>query len=204
MLKNKIKIWLAYLMQGLIFSYIILALCQKDYLNLFGGIICLSITFLPLIIKRKWRITLPWTLNFLIVLSLYLYVGGQIMGWYATLSPFYDKIGHLIGSATVALLGFALTVIIKNFSELSLTKKQMVFFIVIFAMAIGTLWEIGEFATDQILGTNAQKGLSDTMYDLIFDLLGGLFIALLIQTKFEKIRKNIIPKILKQTLKKNL
>ncbi len=204
MLKDKIKIWLAYLMQGLISSYLILALYHKDYLNLFSGIICLSITFLPLIIKRKWRITLPWTLNFLIVFSLYLYVGGQIMGWYITFSPFYDKFGHLVGSATVALLGFALTIIIKNFSKLSLTKKQMVFFIVIFTMAIGALWEIGEFVTDQILGTNAQKGLSDTMYDLIFDLLGGLFIALLIQTNFEKIRKIILPKILKQISKKNL
>jgi hypothetical protein len=44
-----------------------------------------------------------------------------------------------------------------------------------FAVAIGALWEIFEFAMDQIFGTNMQKsGLLDTMADLIVDCIGGL------------------------------
>jgi hypothetical protein len=48
------------------------------------------------------------------------------------------------------------------------------------------LWEIFEFATDHFLGTTMQKpmfgdssGLTDTMWDLIVDMLGALTISLL-------------------------
>ncbi len=43
-----------------------------------------------------------------------------------------------------------------------------------FAVAIGTMWEIFEFAMDQTFGMNMQKsGLMDTMTDLIVDVIGG-------------------------------
>jgi uncharacterized membrane protein YjdF len=44
------------------------------------------------------------------------------------------------------------------------------------AMAIGGIWEIFEFAMDQVFGMNMQKsGLIDPMWDLIVDALGPLF-----------------------------
>ncbi len=42
------------------------------------------------------------------------------------------------------------------------------------ALAAGALWEIGEYASDSLLGTFTQAGNDDTMRDLIFDLAGGL------------------------------
>ena len=43
-----------------------------------------------------------------------------------------------------------------------------------FAITIGALWEIFEFAMDQVFGLNMQKtGLVDTMWDLIVDTLGA-------------------------------
>ncbi len=42
------------------------------------------------------------------------------------------------------------------------------------AVAIGALWEVFEFAMDQLFGLNMQKsGLVDTMADLIVDILGA-------------------------------
>jgi hypothetical protein len=46
-------------------------------------------------------------------------------------------------------------------------------------MAMGVTWEIGEFLSDQILLTQAQHGLNDTMLDLIFDLIGGGVVSIL-------------------------
>ena len=44
-----------------------------------------------------------------------------------------------------------------------------------FALAIGAMWEVFEFAMDQSFGTNMQKsGLDDTMGDLIVDMGGAL------------------------------
>ena len=198
-LKEKSSIWLAYIMQALIFIYIILAFIKKDYLDVFGGIIALFITFMPLILKRKFKITLPWTLNFLIVLSLYLHMGGQVREWYIIFYPVYDKIGHFIGSATVALLGFASVLILDKFTDLKINKKQIIFFIIIFTMAIGAFWEIGEFILDQTIGTNAQHGLEDTMYDMIFNFIGSIFIAIIAIIKFEeKSKDKIVREIVKE------
>ena len=48
-----------------------------------------------------------------------------------------------------------------------------------FAVAIGTLWEVFEFAMDALFGLNMQKsGLMDTMGDLIVDVIGALIGAL--------------------------
>jgi uncharacterized membrane protein YjdF len=59
------------------------------------------------------------------------------------------------------------------------------FFAFCFALAVGALWEIFEFAMDGLLGMNMQKpflgdpsGLADTMWDLIVDALGAMAIAL--------------------------
>ena len=59
-------------------------------------------------------------------------------------------------------------------------------FAFLFAVTVGTLWEIFEFAMDQIVGTNMQKpmlgdpsGLTDTMWDMIVNALGALAISAL-------------------------
>lgn len=47
------------------------------------------------------------------------------------------------------------------------------------ALAAGAVWEIGEFASDQLLRTATQNGNADTMSDLCFDLVGGVAAGLL-------------------------
>ena len=39
-------------------------------------------------------------------------------------------------------------------------------------------WEIGEYATDQLLGTTVQVGLPDTMEDLVAGMAGGIVMVL--------------------------
>lgn len=59
-------------------------------------------------------------------------------------------------------------------------------FAFVFAVALGALWEVFEFAMDSLFGMNMQKailgdpsGLTDTMWDLIVDAAGALVIAVL-------------------------
>jgi len=46
-----------------------------------------------------------------------------------------------------------------------------------FALAIGAAWEIIEFLIDTVFDTHMQKGLQDTMGDLIVDGLGAAFVS---------------------------
>jgi hypothetical protein len=41
------------------------------------------------------------------------------------------------------------------------------------AVASAVLWEFAEFLSDRYLGTNTQKGLEDTLLDLLLGLIGG-------------------------------
>ncbi len=179
MLREKIGIYLAYLMQMLIVVYAVYSVYTRDYFWAIWGLFALILTLTPLMLKRKFHVTLPWELNFLIVLSLYLSVSGNVQGWYYLFYPFYDKVAHLVSSITIAVLGFVAAVIMDRYTEIKMNRPMIVFFIIIFTMAIGSFWEITEFVSDNLFGTQLQPGLRDTMYDLIFDLAGGTIIGVL-------------------------
>jgi uncharacterized membrane protein YjdF len=179
MLREKIGIYFAYLMQMLIVVYAVYSLYIKDYIWAIWGLFALILTLTPLMLKRRFHVTLPWELNFLIVLSLYLSVGGNVRGWYHLFYPFYDKVAHLVSSITVAVLGFVAAVIMDRYTEIKLNRPMIVFFVIIFTMSLGAFWEITEFLSDNLFGTQLQVGLGDTMYDLIFDLAGGIIIGVL-------------------------
>ncbi len=192
----------SYLMQAFIVILIIIAVYRKDYTAVLWGIIALFVTSLPLLIKRRWKVTLPLSLIFLIFLSLFLHVAGVTTNWYQAFYPFYDKFGHLIGSFTVALLGFTSVLIIDWYTHVELNDKSIIVFIIIFTVAMGAFWEIGEFASDQFLKTNSQPSLNDTMFDLIFDLVGGILASVIAVFKLKHGRKNLLQKMFEKVSKK--
>jgi hypothetical protein len=49
-----------------------------------------------------------------------------------------------------------------------------------FAQGLGSIWEIFEFAMDQLFGLNMQKsGIVDTMWDMIVNAIAAFAISLL-------------------------
>ncbi len=179
MLREKIGIYFAYLMQMLIAVYAVYSLHIGDYVWAVWGLFAFILTLTPVMLKRRFHVALPWELNFLIVLSLYLPVSGNVLGWYHLFYPFYDKIAHLVSSITLAVLGFVAAVIMDRYTEIKMNRPLIVFFVIIFTMALGAFWEITEFLSDNLFGTQLQVCLGDTMYDLIFDFVGGIIIGLL-------------------------
>jgi hypothetical protein len=141
------------------------------------GVFFSFLTFTPMLIKKRFRITLPVELNFLATLILYFHLGGGIRGWYE-LFPWYDKVIHFLSSAAVAAMGFIIVVIMDQYiKDIKINRQFIIFFVIIFTMAMGVFWEIGEFMADQMFGSYWQAGLLDTMYDLICDLIGGVIVG---------------------------
>lgn len=170
-------ILLAYAVQGLILLNVGYSVAIGDYFLAIVGFFGFLVTTVPYIVSRRTDICMPWEVNLLIAISLYLHVAGHISAYYDLFSPYYDKIAHFVSSITISVLGFAMVLIVDRYSGLRLTRPMIIFFIVIFTMALGAFWEIYEFTFDTIFGTELQHGLEDTMYDLIFDLVGALIIA---------------------------
>jgi hypothetical protein len=171
--------YFSYLLQLLIVVNVLYTLAVGAYSLALGGVIALGLTLVPSVLNRHSEITLPWEINLLIALSLYLHVAGGVWGWYEIFYPYYDKIAHLASGITVSVLGFVIVLLIDRFSHLCLTRLMIVYFIILFTMGLGAIWEIYEFVFDTLFGTNLQHGLDDTMLDLIFDLGAAVFIALI-------------------------
>jgi uncharacterized membrane protein YjdF len=171
-------LYLAYLFQSLIAANILIAFSIGDYSQVFGGIIALGLTMVPAVITRRWSIVLPWQVNLLIALSLYLHIAGGVLGYYDIYYPYYDKVAHLISGITVSVLAFVVVLLLDRFSRLNLSRWMIVGFIIIAAMAMEGFWEIYEWLFDTFLGTTLQHGLDDTMLDMIFVLVGAVIVAL--------------------------
>lgn len=170
-------ILLAYAVQGLILVEVGYSFARGDYFLGFVSSFAFFLTTVPYIVRRRSDISMPWEVNLLIALALFLHVAGHVSDYYILFSPYYDKIAHFVSSITISVLGFVLVLLVDRYSGLRLTRSMIIFFIVIFTMALGAFWEIYEYLFDTFLGTALQHGLDDTMTDLIFDLFGAVIIA---------------------------
>ena len=134
-----------------------------------AAVISLLVSFIPSILRRDLKLVLPIELNFWIVLSLFLHVVGGFSGFYDHV-PGWDHLTHAMSATLIGALGFVVVVAVDKYvASIRLPRRFLGFFILMFTMAMGVLWEIMEFANDSLLGTHLQYGLTDTMLDLLFD-----------------------------------
>ena len=103
---------------------------------------------------------------------------GLQLNFYATLW-WWDKMAHLLGSAIVGALGFYGVYALERAGKIQVGLGMIALFTFIFAVAIGAVWEVGEYASDIVLDTHNQAGNTDTMVDLINDSVAGLIVAIL-------------------------
>ncbi len=144
--------------------------------------IILCITFLPLLLGQRFQVKIPHEFESLAVVFVYMSLFlGEVQGYYARFW-WWDIVLHTGSGFLLGILGFLLVYVLneKEDIELDLHPKFIAFFAFIFAMGMGSVWEIFEFSMDQLFGMNMQKsGLVDTMWDLIVYGVGALIISIL-------------------------
>lgn len=149
------------------------------YMDAFNAFLCFLLTYLPAIINKK-AIYLPKFLQVVmmvfIFLSMYL---GEINRVYAKL-PGFDKFLHTSSGLILGVIGFILVYELngKKNVGIKLSPFFACVFAFVFSVAAGAIWEIYEFACDQLFGWNMQNwkatGVEDTMWDIIVDSIGAL------------------------------
>jgi len=163
---------------------------KSDYVLMF--IQCalgILVMFLPSMIERRWRIEVPGAMYFAFVAFLYaaIYLGETPMLFalaFLVLFTIGGFSGLMLGS-----LGFSVVSLLNDSEKVSIRLSPLfvALFAFSFAVSLGVLWEVYEFALDGLLGLNMQKyaledgtrlvgrgALADTMGDLIVDSLGAL------------------------------
>lgn len=160
----------------------VLLFWQERYQSGAETILILIITFLPTALDKHFQVKIPYEFESLAVLFIYLSLFlGEVHGYYLKYW-WWDSALHLGSGLLLGILGFLLVYVMneKRGSELGLKPAFMAIFAFMFAMGIAALWEIFEFAMDQLFNLTMQEtGLVDTMWDLIIDGIGALVISLL-------------------------
>jgi len=157
-----------------------LSLVERQWLNAFIIMGIVLLTALPRILGKRFDVYIPSEFRFLTTLliftSLFL---GEIHGYY-TRFWWWDLVLHGGSGLLMGIFGFLLVHVLNQEEDihLHLTIGFVAFFAFTFSLAIGSLWEIFEFAMDYFFGLNMQKsGLFDTMADLIVNAAGTLIIS---------------------------
>lgn len=203
----------------LIFSIILSTVCLGlfFYTLLFAyndrllNYLTISILFMAIyILERIFKIHLSDLIHTIYFLFIFFYAYlGFIINFYGVF-PHYDKIMHSGFGYIGSLFGLFIICQLTKIDKLNNT------FILIFIFAIslmcGALWEIFEFLTDNVLKTNMQgpilntidglkiRDVKDSMYDLICNLIGAIVFIVhynFFKNKafFQKIQKDFSKKL---------
>jgi hypothetical protein len=148
------------------------------------SLFALLITVLPNILEWKYDVPIGVGLTLWISLGVFLHTlgTGYLYGDYM----WYHNLTHAISGSLIAAIGYAsFRAVDEHSAAVRFPSTFMFVLIVLFVVAVGVAWEIGEFLTDQLLVTDSgngvvlvQYGLADTLTDLLFDFVGGVLVAL--------------------------
>lgn len=168
---------------------------KADYLlMLIQCLLGTLVMMLPTFLEKRFKVVVPGAVVIMYYVFLYcaIYL-GEIRNFYY-LIPYWDSILHAFSGAMLGALGFILVDILNKDEHVrvNLSPFFVSVFAFCFALAVGSLWEVYEFACDSALGLNMQKhtteagvalmgteALSDTMKDIIVDALSALAVSVL-------------------------
>jgi hypothetical protein len=169
--RKLLLLYVTWLLLGVTAAY---SLVNGQYEVAFTALWTLALTMIPFLLPGLMGVQLPE--GFTVAIALFL-CGTIFLG---EMAGFYDRYwwwdimlhgGSAIG---LGLAGVILMLILIKGDRLSAAPLAVSLFAFSFAVAMGVLWEIYEFAMDEIFGMNMQKsGLVDTMWDLIVDCIGA-------------------------------
>ena len=168
---------------------------KSDYLLMLTQcLLGLIVMMIPPLFTHKLKVMVPSFMTILYYVFLYCSIFlGEIFGFYYNL-PNWDLMLHAMSGAMLGVLGFLIVDWLNKDEHVKLSMNP--FFVSLFAFSfalmIGTLWEIYEFAFDRALGLNMQKftladgtplvgaaALADTMEDIIIDTLAALAVSVI-------------------------
>ncbi len=145
--------------------------------------VALVLMELPALLERNYGLPMDTRLTLWIVVPVFLHAIGTV-GLYQSIG-LWDQLTHALSSSLVAAAGYTtVRALDVHADSIYLPKEFMFVFILLFTLAFGVLWELLEFGLDGVAsmtGTQsilAQYSLDNTMFDLVFDTVGGVVVAI--------------------------
>lgn len=149
------------------------AVVIDDTTRLYVVIVSMFLVLLPLLVEKKFAINLPAGTKTMIAFALFLHVAGGINRWYWKFMPYYDKLAHVVSALALGLVIFSFFLLL-DYWEIRISPSRMYAGIFILTLAFGLCWEVGEYYIDVLVKSSYNNGLTDSLLDLISNILGSL------------------------------
>lgn len=162
-------------------------LLERQWLSAFLVVMIMAVILAPTVLGDWLPVKIPAEFQVLALLfafaALFL---GEFRSYYERIW-WWDIALHVCSGLLLGILGFLLIYVLNENRRINLHMQPrfVAMFAFLFAVSGGVIWEIFEFVMDRTFGTNMQKpmfgdpsGLTDTMWDLIVDMLGALAISI--------------------------
>lgn len=162
-------------------------LYNGQWLSFFLVLLIIFTLLAPILFRSQLNVLVPAEFHISAVsfsiAALYL---GEVQEFYQRLW-WWDMALHGTAGLLMGIIGFLMVYILNETDRvrLNMTSGFIAFFAFLFAISIGTFWEIFEFSMDQLFQMNMQKpmfgdpsGLTDTMWDIIVNAAGALITSL--------------------------
>lgn len=161
---------------------------DRQWINAFLVMAIMAIVLSPASVGRRFHVNIPPEFQVLAVMFVFaaLFL-GEIQRYYERIW-WWDIALHTSSGLLMGLVGFLLVYVLNESKHVDfyLRPRFVALFAFLFAVTVGTVWEIFEFSMDKLVGTRMQKpmfndpsGLTDTMWDMIVNAFGSLFISAL-------------------------
>jgi len=162
----------------IIFSIFTLSICVAVIIKKKQGMLAVNIAtyvFYLIFLYAQYKLNIRVKI-FIILLVLITFIGNNYVGFFLDFyhrSKYYDRYLHAFGSFSFSL--FFYSILDKIVVPAVNSKIYVSIFIAAIGMALGSLFEIGEFIIDSKSKSNSkhQHGLKDTDYDLISNVIGS-------------------------------
>ena len=162
---------------------LVLFVLRRDWENVFLTLMVIGLTLVPAFLLRKYRVYIPPEFQLIaaafVYLSLYL---GSARDFYYRFW-WWDIVLHTGSGFLLGIVGWIAMFLLNQTERIprGMRPEFLCFFAVTFAVFLGVVWEIFEFAVDEFApAINMQShetGVADTMHDLIVDTIGAIIVA---------------------------
>lgn len=175
------------ILQSIMAVELVLLVVGGRWMHVFLVAAVMAGTLAPELFRRRLPVEIPSEVQILAILFVFatLFL-GEVRDYYERIA-WWDLALHGTAGLLLGLLGFLIVYVLNESRHVQLQMRPLfvALFAFAFAIAIGTMWEIFEFAMDQAFGLTMQKpmhgdpsGLTDTMWDMIVNAAGAAIVSL--------------------------
>ncbi len=189
---------------------LVLLLSRQDWPQAFFVAGIMVLTLAPVVFKMP--VEIPSEIQIVAVLFIFATLFLGEVGDYYERFWWWDVTLHTTSGLLLGMLGFMFVYMLNEDRHVDLHMRPsfVALFAFFFAVGIGAVWEIFEFAMDQNFGTTMQpatpgdpSGLTDTIHDLIVDTVGAAVVSLAGWRYLARARKSYVDNWAKRFIQRN-